>query len=727
MAAGWPSNLKFFIEFTAGTWTDVTRDVDLSQAVTIRYGRTGPTTPAQPAQMSLRLSNPKGNYTPGRQVLADGVTAHPYYPNIAPMKRIKVSWNISSTEYPRFIGYIKGWPPTVDNGVRPYVDIAATCIMDRLSRVSLQSTILQEITGDAPSALWPLTDSVGSITALEISGNNLPALTVGSSGAGTPLAFGEVGPGFGDGTGVQFSPATINDGQYLQSTASWLPTFTTTTKYSIEFWFQATTPPAATQALWSWTDGQGNLGDAITIGTGGSIVYFTNTTGGIGNATNFADGAWHHVVATYSASAGSTTLILYVDGVQTGTTSVTATSAGVQAIVMTVGQVSPLRFASSLFVGHIGYVSVYTTALSSTRVAAHAAAGDGYFGDTTGQRIQRVLTFAGLTSAVWNLDTGKALVNTYPQQGKYVLDYAQDMAVTEGGGAVFYTTPDGKARFADRTFRKPAAPVLTIDATKDMSYNGYAPSYDSMILQNQATVYRSSESGTDTTQIATNQTSLDADYDLFSEPLTTYTTTDVDALNNGQDIVASNGLPGFRFPLIPVNLLTAVNNLYVAVASVQIGSRIRLSGIPAGITPATQADAIVEGWTETIQGGAQSVYSIVFDTSPADNPARGIYDDTTYGRYGPGGTATLTSNITSSATSLSITTASGNPAFTTVSARYPLQIQIGQEVIKLNSAPSGSSSPQSFTGVSRAQAGTPAAAQTSGTTIKLFPTATYAL
>jgi len=52
-----------------------------------------------------------------------------------------------------------------------------------------------------------------------------------------------------------------------------------------------------------------------------------------------------------------------------------------------------------------------------------------------------------------------------------------------------------------------------------------------------------------------------------------------------------------------------------------------------------------------------------------------------------------------------------------------LNIKIGEEVIRLNTAPGGSTSPQTFTGVSRGQQGTTAAPQASGATVNLWPAA----
>lgn len=681
-----PAGLTVQIEFGtlySGVWTNVTTDVDTSSQISMRFGRTSPQSQAQVAGLTLRLSNALGKYTPGRQVLADGVTAHPYYPNVVPDKRIQVGWTIAAVFYPRYTGFIYSWVPGLENGVRSYVDIVATDITDRLSRVVLQSTMLQEELVDT-GLLYTMGDAVGSTSAAEYSGG--APLTV----ATTAPVFGANGPGAGDGTAATF----------------------TNTQSLVGAWFA----PAFTWKLNVYLTALPSSGTAYIICDPFSFGFGINSAGilvGPSGSTTvpLALNQWHQLALSFD---GVNTALIYIDG---------------QAPF---AQISAKTFSTRVYLGDqnaaagaglvmsIGHVKLTVGMLPGARVATYLSASQGYYGDTTGQRITRMLTFAGLTSAQWNLDTGQAVVNSYPQGGKSVLQYCQDMATTEGGGSVFYSTPDGKVRFADRTFRTPGAPAVTIDAQKDLLGSSYSPSLDKSSLVNQVVVSRSAESGTLTTQTVTVPTT----FGLVSQPLTTYTTTDADALDNAEDITATSSTPGFRLPKIGIALLTAVNNLYVAVAGTQIGSRLRLTNIPAGKAPATQLDVILEGWTETF---TNTSYNWEADASPADNPPRGVYSDTTYGIYGAGGACSLTSTVNAAVTSLSITTSAGNRTFSTSSGDYPMDIQINEEAITLNTVPGGSTSPQAFTGVTRGALGTPAATQTAGSLVDVYPAPTYAL
>ena len=705
MAAGRPAGEKIEVEYTAGVWTDVAVD-SMDDPFTIQRGRTSEFSQPSTGQLSgLRLKNTNGQYTPLSQVLMDG-TANANYPNIVPRKRIRYSNTPAGV---RGVGYIKGWPPFVDADGTRWVSITATDRLDQLSRIVLKSPIAQEISTAGPVDLWTLTDPAGSTQAAENSGKQPFAVIQESSGGS--VMFGDPGPGVGDGTGLTFAPSSATAGKYLRTSLTTpLPS---TADWSLVIWVKTTT---VSRHLFSTA---GSTGFLSLDGTG-HVVSATVTS-----SAAITDNSWHAIVKTF-AHGGSGTATLFVDGVSQGTSTGTF---GLDLGLIRVGQsnVDLGVETSALFAGTIGYVGLFPAVLSAAQITSMWQATNGYYGDRTDQRIARWLPAGGLTSSDWNLDAGKAIVGTYPQAGKDIVSACQDMATTEGGGSVFYVGADGKARFQNRAFRKPGAPVMTIDAEADLDASVYAPNFDELTLFNQSTVNRAAQSGTLSTQTWTDPISSAAPptgYGLTTDGsgVTSYATTDTDVLALAQARVAANAYPGFRLPQIAVDLVTAQNNLYASLASVEIGSRIRITNLPVAMAPSTQIDLIVEGWSETI---GPDTYKVVFDTSPADNPARGIWDDTSYGRWQSKG-QTLNANISNSATTIVIDTAAGLPLFTTVSARYPLKIQIGQEIITLNNAPGGTS-PQTFTGCTRGVNGTSAAAQTVGVVVKLWPAVTWTL
>jgi hypothetical protein len=715
MATGVPPGQKLEVEFTAGVWTDVTADWDAPGGpLSIHIGRADKYSQPSPGSMTFTLDNHLGKYTPQRQVLADGVTAHPYWPNVVPRKRVRYSYTISAVQYVRFLGYIKGWPPALENGVRPVVTITATDRMDQLSRVKMKSPIHEQIGQSSPFFLpqlwWPLTDAAGSTQAVQAAQAGLYPLGVANVGQAA-LAFGDNGPGVGDGTGVKFSPSGSSAGQFL---AGNLPALDWSS-YTVECWVNCASLPAwVNQQILALNSDSGML---VALYLANGIPTWQDDTVSITGDASIVDAGWHHIAVRRNSATHAVTL--YVDGVLatgTATSSYAPTPARV-----TVGAIGG-SMGAGWFQGNIGEVALYNQQLAVGNIQTHAAATNGYSGDTTDARISRYLTRAGVALAEMTLDVGKTTVGTYPQAGKDVVSACQDIATTEGGGAVFWVRPsDGDVRFPNRRYRDTTTPALTLDASVDLDASVYDPAFDETTLVNSSTASRSAESGTLSTQTYTDTVSLAA-YGESDTDITTYTLSDQDALNLAQAQVAGNSQPGFRLNQIAVNLSASTNSLYVALASVEIGSRIRITNLPPGAAPLGTLDLFVEGWIETVDEGT---YRWVADTSPVGTE-RIKLDDATYGRLGCAG-QTLNASLTNSATTVVIATSGTNPTFTTVGARYPLNIKVGEEVITLNSAPGGATSPQTFTGCSRGQQGTFAAAQASGATVNLFPATALAL
>jgi len=729
---GLPPGVKLQIEFGAlysGMWTDVTADASMS-AASFKFGRNSEYSAAAPASFTVTLDNSRacskgeGAYTPGRQVLADGTTANSLYPNVVPEKRIQLLYVVSATTYYLYTGFIKAWKPTMGNdGMTPSVVVEAIDISDRLSRCVLQAPLMQEVLFDDPGLFWPLTDPTGSAYAVQLGSFSSPttALYEVPPGAyplvpavtgtgGGDAAFGGNGVGSGNGTAFALTPPSVSNGSYLFAPLQ--TTIGTFGMFGGEIFVQLSVPAATETALLVNTT---LVSLEIQVDTSGHVVMVQNGSTVATSTNSIADGLWHALAFTVVTLTGPprTQLTLWVDAVSIGSANVSGTSTGASGVY--VGK------PGGLFSGNVGYLSLYPTAPSSTRLAAHYAAATGYAGDTTGARIARVLTWAGLDSSQWNLDTGSAVVNSYPQAGKTALQYCQDMAVTEGGGAAFYVTPDGKARFADRSFRSTTV-AATFDAGADLDVT-FTPALDSRTLVNQAVVSRATASDTASTQTYTDTDSVAA-FGLFSTSLTSYAMSDLDALALGQYAVAAQANPAYRVPQLTVDMLTATSASLTAVGLMQIGSRIRATSLDAAAAPVSQMDFYAEGWTVNL--GAD-VFTITYDLSSADNPVRGLYDDTTQGRYGPGTSMTLTSTYAAGTTTIQVTTTAGYPTFTTVSARYPLSIKVNEEEIVLNSAPSGSSSPQTFTGVTRGANHTIAASQAAGSQVHLAHQATYTL
>lgn len=730
---GLPSGIKIELELTPNVWTDVTADVDASQAISWHIGRTSPVaSDCAPATPQVVFNNdvtaagvPGGRYTPGRQILADGVTVNPFWPNLDVRKRLRISYTIAAAQYVRYQGYVKQWRPGLasDGFTRQTVAVLADRL-DQLSRVFLDQAVLEEMQLDNPVALYAMNSPAGSTTMPDSAGTSAP-FVIGSQAAPgyaspVPVPDGLTGlqvPIIA-GAGVTYQAALQVGGAVIKTLECWLavPGAVST----------ATAAYARIRVGDAAAAGSAQLPSAILDGfSSGSFVapvMFVDGTPGIFDAPLGVapDGRAHHFVVTNDSSNNWS---FYFDGVYQGTQASTIPALAAPILELN-AQFGVGGTQSVVF----GPVAVYTTSLTATRVAAHYAAGLGNVGETSGQRITRFLGYAGVTASGMNIDPFGAvstLQETFsalqPVAGQNVLALCQQVITTEGGGSAFYVAQDGRCRFVDRTSRKPGAPAMTVDAGADLDPAGFAPSFDELTLINSSTVTRQggiAQTFTDTVSVAK--------YGLSAESgVTSYAQTDQAALNLAQWRVRSQCSPALRLGQVTVDLLTATTaGLYTALATVAIGSRIRVTSLDATVSPTPQLDVLAEGWTETV---GIDQYSIVFDTSPADNPARALVGDLVYGRANPDpGALTLQAGISATATTIKLATSSG-PTYTVDPTAYPQGIGIGAEQITLNSPPSGSTSPQTFTGVTRGAGTTTAAAQSAGSVVYLWPAATACL
>lgn len=97
----WPT-YTFEIEFSSGSWTNVTADVRSRDGVTINRGSSrlaGPIPQAQAGTLKLALNNRTRAYDPVA------------VSTVRPRKRIRVKATWASVTYPLFFGYIDSWEP----------------------------------------------------------------------------------------------------------------------------------------------------------------------------------------------------------------------------------------------------------------------------------------------------------------------------------------------------------------------------------------------------------------------------------------------------------------------------------------------------------------------------------------------------------------------------------------------------------------------------------------
>lgn len=726
---------RFIKLYINGSWVDVTTYWDFGQLSTVTLGRSSPYSDAQVATLDgVQFNNADGRFTPKSPLLISGFTqtaadpspgstANPYYPYILPRMLIRTGYVASAVTYYDFWGYVQGWSPMVENGIRAYCPITAVDRGSLLAAASVRNAVLQSMLFDSPAALYPFDEPSGSTTFTDIvSGGRafsyVPAGLISptvSSGDGVPFPDGATATKFTGITGWS-SP---NAGGFSQTVGYSFPAGMATS-WTISVWMGVGVGGSDPVELFFY-----NVGRTKNLvfsnwptnfsGSGGVFLNYVDaaTTITIIPTRLADDGLQHHFAATGSDVAGTLTIKFYIDGVLVGTGTGTGGGAFFSSPVQFGGLAQNGDPADSMTFAPLG---VYAATLSAARIAQHYYGGTGGSGQLTSDRIAEYLGWFGLTSSDWAIATGSQSVTDHAVAGKSILQLCQDMAATEGGGAVFYHDMNtGKSTFLNRHYRSTITPAVTLDAEKDLRKDTYTPSFDALSLVNRSTLSRpsgSSQTYTDAASVA--QYGLATDY-AGSE---VYPDSDSAALHIAQDRVASQSAPAFRVGRLTLAVATALTSgLAAALGTLKLGDRLRLSNLVAGKTaPGTQTDVYVEGWTKTLNFTA---YDVVFDTTPADNPGRARFGSA---KFAPiKGDSTLNATITAAATSMAIAWSLG-PKWTTSSGSYPIIIRIDDELIQLNGVPGGSTSPQSWTGVTRGVNGTVAAPHTAGAVIHLAPT-----
>jgi hypothetical protein len=201
---------------------------------------------------------------------------------------------------------------------------------------------------------WRLGESGGTVAA-DSSGNDKPGAYSGSPTLGQTGAL-------ADG-----NPAVVFDGVDDFVDVPDNSVFDGVGDFSIEIWFK-TNNLVDTNAKLFWKRLSGN-GYALHITAATGLLTFECETGSVNNqlntaGNNWADGAWHHVVATRSGANGS----IYVDGaLRVGPTALTSSSLANTAVL----RIGANNTLDRRFKGSLDEAAYYGRALTASEVTAH--------------------------------------------------------------------------------------------------------------------------------------------------------------------------------------------------------------------------------------------------------------------------------------------------------------------------------------------------------------------
>lgn len=401
------------------------------------------------------------------------------------------------TIHPQYTGFIERYPKTWRYmGFYGYCQIICVDALGMIPRVQLNAALYQEIVLDHPTYWWSFDDGIGVAGVFNQKGSNQDPQIQGwlgdsASGAGgassAPASTSRGGPGADAPGYIDFLPAWTSPSAPPSAPnygACWTNGIWTTSNliggtaagFTVEIWFLPRaigwTQRILTLAT-SWTphndthelglDGSGNLTYKYYNSSGTLVESFTS-------ASAVSVGGWNHLVFTTASSGGTITSKAYINGTNVGTATRSSATVPQRKLILIGSGPDGVSSGSVLsgdpdfapFYGRISNLVIYNaTTLSTTRIGVHATCSStGYEGDYTGQRIKRILAYAGWGGYTNIADaTGVQQGQIRGLQDAFTADAIKIASDTDQG--LLYAAPSGMLQYLPQATIAASTPSLT--------------------------------------------------------------------------------------------------------------------------------------------------------------------------------------------------------------------------------------------------------------------------
>lgn len=609
-------------------------------------------------------------------------------------KPVLFSYDDVTIERPpvRFAGFIDELPVRWDTPTFSFVQLSASGYLRRINQNDspIRSAMYRTRTSpghEQPREYWPMEDPSGSSQfasavggkAMSVTDQSLAASSAFPGSAPLPT-FGAL-PMYGTVRGLDTAP----------------------TEYGLRFLFVAPQLPSSSIGFLDLTSPAGTVRMAyFTGGDLGLQIFDTSGTeliGAPGRLTTFDDFYMTHpcqIFVNLTQNGANIDWSFQISAINVGTNTLTGSVAGTVTW--------PSRFRITPGVGApagafvMGHLALYT----DTGASPSSAAYNGWAGLSAVNRIQGLCDDADIPCSTVDLTDYVTLVGY--QATSTLPALLQDAADADGG--ILHEREFGLMYLARYELYN-----RTVDMTVDYQLGHlklFEPVDDDQGRVNDMTVAKtggSSFRAKDDADIALYGRSDDSkSLNLYNDP---------DAELQAWWRLGLGTVDDLRYPTIQIDL-NARRDLVTAWKKCTVGSRIQITRPPNGLGGQT-IDLLLLGWTETLDEGdgtwivnlncVSYLPWIIFQLEAGGDLGKATC-----------GFSTLTSSITASTTSVSITTATGHPAWQTGATSTNL-ICDGEVMTVTNVA--GASTPQTLT-VARGQGGTTARAHSAGVGIDIY-------
>lgn len=611
----------------SGTWVDITDDV--AQGSTDR-GRQYEIDQFQAGTCTLTLRTADRKYDPENR-------ASTYYPNIVPMRQIRISATWNTVNYPIFYGYITDWGQTTPSDKLYETTITAKDGFARLEQIKLPSSAWAlEVQRDDPS-LWFRLGETDTVRATDSSdGGNYGLydnVTQGSTGLVVNDSDGAVEIGTADERVFIQNPALISGYPFtvelmLKNDGMFPDAFRVAFAGIVD---ESDANPGFEIAV----NDSAPESDGLTYSGKVRSKFRNSVNRTVSSTTVVTDNFPHHVAVVYESASSH---LIYVDGAVDSHVIDNNNPAWFSSNprLYTLGNYSDVLFGSFSFLGIIDECVVWNgRALAASDVARHSlAALNGWDSDDTGSRVDRFLDAIDWPSTLRDISTGISILGPASwSTGATALSVLQAWADTEYGQ--FFMGKDGMLVWRSRHY-----PYLDTNSTTSQATFGDGHSSATLqfdldgidLPQDEALIrnpVQASRAG-GVTVTAKDQTYIDkyGDRTWAAPP----TEDQKDSVVRDRAIYFRDRFKelGTRLASITFTPRKDPTNLWPAMLGLEIGDRVTVKRTPLGLNEEINKDFIIEGihhdfapmrWTTTFRG------------SPVD-PNVGSYlilDDPVYG------------------------------------------------------------------------------------------------
>lgn len=688
-------------------WLDVTPFVYWAPSITVKPGRPDESSQAPAASCNFTLLSQDGAFNP---YLPTSI----YFPGFDVGMPVRVRLDPGPTYGTGAITFFRGkaysLAPTWDEtGHLSTVVIQANGVKRQLGnfRDPLHSPLYR--TSSALPGLvcyWSMEDVSGSTRFAAVT-NDAPlvgvsptAATFASAGPAGSLPVGNFAAAVNAGGCVYTTP--------VNATARGLSTWCVNVVYRVRNLTSHTTP-----LLTFTTDGRGGstyqlqYRPVAAVGiAAGCYVELVNTDYSLGvqstdNFTGPEDGGWHLLQCAFTQIGSDVCFFLLSDGVAvtnsnlfTGTTLGHLTSISVGKDNIDSGGIS---YGFNVDIGHVSVCSMAAFPFNHSDIklpnsAALTASVSGYTGETVSARLTRLASELGLSLTQYGTETQPM----GPQAIDTPLGVLQTCEST-GQGAL-YDGFDADLVYVSRAARYNATAKLTVAVASDQLVAPFAPTVDDQRFANDvtATSPTGSARALDTTSRRSTTKIGNFTGSINATPASNTGTAGGSGLQDYAGWgIHLGGYQGMRYPGIGLDLVKNPAQI-VAFAGQPLAWRLDLTAVNTNLVqhPPDPVALIVEGYQVKI-----NPLELRFELAcvPQQPWRVAVLDDAVLGRLDTDG-STITTAITSGATSFAVATPSG-VLWTTTATRptdFPFDIVCEGERMTVT-AIVGATSPQTFT------------------------------